>query len=222
MALIQGHHQIVMASHEELQHAEKDLNHILMIKAYLGGIEAIRETLEVADCTSQLCKQVLQKCGAGNTAPVIALLENAIEQDAVYSKAPIDIKNNRLWAVKVCSLSSRCPGLGSSRVSTGQAEPNSVLERARQLYRERTNEMHEYIEDLNEAFQGQCSSPYTFLIVGSHHPQKAWELYQNFGSPTITITTCDFTGQTSSEKSQDARKPRETEKPRAFNTGNNI
>jgi DNA mismatch repair protein MSH4 len=90
-----------MASHEELKDAEKDLNQVLMIKAYLGGIRAVQETLEVADCTSKLCKWVLDKCRPEHTAPIFGLIEEAIEQDAIYSKAPIDVRNNRLWAVKV-------------------------------------------------------------------------------------------------------------------------
>jgi hypothetical protein len=90
-----------MPSHEELQSAEKDLNHILMVKAYLGGVQAIHETLEVAGCTSQLCKWVLERCRRENTAPIASLIEETIEQDAIYSKAPIDIRNNRMWAIKV-------------------------------------------------------------------------------------------------------------------------
>lgn len=101
MDLTQGHHDIVMPSHEELQAAEKDLNHILMIKAYLAGIGLLRDTLEASDCTSQLCRWVLENCGPENTAAIASLIGEAIEEDATYSKAPIDIRNNRLWAVKV-------------------------------------------------------------------------------------------------------------------------
>lgn len=90
-----------MASHEELKDAEKDLNHVLMIKAYLGGVRAVHETLEVSDCTSELCKWVMEKCRREHTAPILALIEETIEQDAIYSKAPIDVRNNRLWAVRV-------------------------------------------------------------------------------------------------------------------------
>jgi DNA mismatch repair protein MSH4 len=95
-----------MASHEDLQGAERDLNRILMIKAYLEGVQAIQETLEAAACSSQLCRWVLEKCGKATIAPVLALIDEGIEQDAIYSKAPIDIRNNRLWAVKVCSIHS--------------------------------------------------------------------------------------------------------------------
>ena len=98
-----------MPSHEELQGAERDLNHVLMIKAYLGGIQAIRETLEAADCTSQLLRWVLEKCGQGSTAPIVGLIQGAIEQDAVFSKAPIDTRNNRLWAIKVSASSEIMP-----------------------------------------------------------------------------------------------------------------
>ncbi|SPQ18466.1 81145c05-24a5-493d-828d-d3f0b052c801 [Thermothielavioides terrestris] len=133
VALIHGHHQIIMPSHEELQRAENDLNSILMIKAYLGGVQEIQETLEMADCTSRLCKWVLEKCARENTAPLIGLIERTIERDATYSKAPIDVRNNRLWAVK--------------------APPNGLLERARQLYRELTNELHQYVEEISKVFQ---------------------------------------------------------------------
>ncbi|AEO53737.1 hypothetical protein MYCTH_2114650 [Thermothelomyces thermophilus ATCC 42464] len=133
VALVQGHHQIIMPSHDELLGAEKDVNRILMIKAYLTGVQAIRETLEAAGCTSQLCKWVLERCQPENTAPIDRLISEGIEPGAVYSKAPIDIRNNRMWAFR--------------------AEPNSILDGARQLYRDRVNELHKYVEELNKVFQ---------------------------------------------------------------------
>jgi len=35
-----------------------------------------------------------------------------------------------------------------------QAEPNSVLERARGAFKDRVNELNEYADSLNEAFNG--------------------------------------------------------------------
>ncbi len=92
-----------MASHEELRGAEQDLNQLLMIKAYLGGVQAVLETLEAANCRSKLFQWVLETCRPQKTAPVAHLLAEAIEPDAIYSKAPIDVRNNRLWALKVCA-----------------------------------------------------------------------------------------------------------------------
>ncbi|KAJ4297380.1 MutS protein msh4 [Collariella sp. IMI 366227] len=84
-----------------------------------------------------------------NTAPVGQVIEEAIEQDAIYSKVPIDIKNNRLWAIK--------------------AQPNSVLERARQLYRDLTNEMHQYVEELNKKFQEQLGTAPELRLGSDNH-----------------------------------------------------
>ncbi|KAL2161716.1 hypothetical protein VTH06DRAFT_8278 [Thermothelomyces fergusii] len=105
-----------------------------MIKAYLSGVQVIRETLQAAGCTSQLCKWVLERCQPEKTAPIERLINEGIEPDAVYSKAPIDIRNNRMWAFR--------------------GKPNSVLDGARQLYRDRINELHKYVEGLNKAFEG--------------------------------------------------------------------
>ncbi|KAH6650440.1 muts domain V-domain-containing protein [Chaetomium tenue] len=149
VSLIQGRHQMSMPSHEELQEAEKDLTHILMVKAYLGGVQSIRETLEAAGCTSKLCNWVLERCRRENTAPIASFIEEAIEQDAIYSKAPIDIRNNRMWAVK--------------------AEPNSVLEGSRQMYRDRTNEMHQYVEELSKTFQEHLGTVPQLRLASDNH-----------------------------------------------------
>ncbi|KAK3300674.1 muts domain V-domain-containing protein [Chaetomium fimeti] len=149
VALIQGRHQISMPSHEELQGAEKDMNHLLMVKAYLGGVQSVQETLEAAGCTSKLCKWVLFKCRQENTAPIATFIEGSIEQDAIYSKAPIDIRNNRMWAVK--------------------ADPHSVLDGARQMYRDCTNEMHQYVEELNTVFQEHLGTAPQLRLANDNH-----------------------------------------------------
>ncbi|KAK4098573.1 hypothetical protein N658DRAFT_454814, partial [Parathielavia hyrcaniae] len=149
VALIQGRHQLAMPSHGELQGAEKDLNHTLMLKAYLGGVQALQETLEAGSCASELCKWVLEKCGRENTAPIVGVIDEGIEQDAIYSKAPIDIRNNRLWAIK--------------------ATPNGVLEGARQLYRDRTNELHQYVEELSKTFQDHLGTAPELRLANDNH-----------------------------------------------------
>lgn len=53
-----------------------------------------------------------------------------------------------------------------------QAEPNSVLDRARQLYRERTNELHQYVEGLNKTFQGLCAIEEPTSLFSSNRSQS--------------------------------------------------
>ncbi|KAK4144828.1 uncharacterized protein C8A04DRAFT_36202 [Dichotomopilus funicola] len=149
ISMVQGRHQFIIPSHEELRGAEKDLNQILMIKAYLGGLQAVRETLEVGACTSELCQWVLERLQASNTVSLSNLIAEAIEQDAVYSKAPIDIRNNRLWAIK--------------------AEPNSVLEGSRQRFRNCTDELHHYVEELSKVFQEQLGATPELRLGNDNH-----------------------------------------------------
>ncbi|KAL1843868.1 hypothetical protein VTJ49DRAFT_7219 [Mycothermus thermophilus] len=133
VGLIEGYYQFIAPSHKELKEAETEMNQILMIKAYLGGVKAVREALEGTECTGELFQWALEVCSQEKLAPIATLIESSIEPDAVYSKAPVDIRNNRLWAFK--------------------ADPKSVPEGSRVKYREHTNEMHQYVEGLNRTFQ---------------------------------------------------------------------
>ena len=56
--------------------------------------------------------------------------------------------------------------------TTCKSEPNGVLERARQLYKDRTNELYAYVDKLNSTFQG-TSSNLGFQILNRTHPQLA-------------------------------------------------
>jgi hypothetical protein len=56
IGLIEGRYQFIVPSHQELKAAESELNQILMIKAYLAGVEAVREVLEAAEFPCDLFK----------------------------------------------------------------------------------------------------------------------------------------------------------------------
>ncbi|KAL2271389.1 hypothetical protein VTJ83DRAFT_760 [Remersonia thermophila] len=149
MDLIEGYHQFIAPSHKELKDAETDLNQILMIKAYLGGVEAVREALEGAACTEKLFQWALDTCSQENLAPIISLIASSMELDAIYSKAPVDIRNNRLWAFK--------------------AEPKSVLEEFRMKYRDSTNDMHQYVEGISRTLQENLGVAPELRFLSDNH-----------------------------------------------------
>lgn len=76
-----------------------------MLKQYLLGIRAIQDALASAECRSRLCSWVRSECSNESIGLINDLIEGHVEKDAVYSKAPIDVRNNRLWAIKVSNLS---------------------------------------------------------------------------------------------------------------------
>ncbi|KAK0731014.1 muts domain V-domain-containing protein [Lasiosphaeris hirsuta] len=132
LAIFEGHHQIVLPSHEELYNAERDLTYILMLKEYLGGIRKLHDTLRSAECTSTLCDRVRRQCSPDTLRPIEDIIMNNIEKDALYSKSPIDIRNNRLWAIN--------------------AAADSILEQACKQFRDQVDGLNAYLETLNVTF----------------------------------------------------------------------
>ncbi|KAK3335859.1 muts domain V-domain-containing protein [Cercophora scortea] len=128
----------LLPNHDELSIAERELNYVLMLKLYLRGVNALYKTLEAAGCNSDICDWVKRRCAPERLARVQRIIESGIEEDATYSSAPIDIRNNRLWAIKAGS--------------------NSVLEQARKQYKELLNDVHEHVESLNKRFNHYLGS----------------------------------------------------------------
>ncbi|KAK0632711.1 hypothetical protein B0T14DRAFT_560379 [Immersiella caudata] len=125
-----GRHQILLPSHEDLFASESELDKILMLKQYLGRVQSIHATLELAECRSSPCELVRWTCSPESLDIIRAVIDDKIEKIVVYGKSPIDIRNNWIWAVR--------------------AEPKSVLERARTSFRYRLNELIGYVDALNE------------------------------------------------------------------------
>lgn len=74
-----------------------------MLKQYLAGIGAIQVALASAECRSRLCSWIRSECSNDSIGLINGSIEEHVEKDSVYSKTPIDVRNNRLWAIKVSS-----------------------------------------------------------------------------------------------------------------------
>lgn len=209
VAHIHGHHQLIVPSHEDLQRAEKDLNSILIIKAYLGGVRAIQETLEVADCKSRLCKWVLEKCGEQNTAPVVDLIENAIEQHATYSKTPIDIRNNRLWAVKVrCSrIPMGIPALTDT--FHGRPSPKGFWNRLASSIVISQKPCMSTLRTSTKRFKVRTYSTSQFGQLFAHRQQNNWAPHRSFDLRVTTTTISAFNGLMLTASSRNPRAVQE-------------
>ncbi|KAK1829994.1 hypothetical protein QBC39DRAFT_310097 [Podospora conica] len=149
LVLSEGHHHLPLPSHQELQSAEQELNNILSLKQYLVGIGAIHDALASAECRSRLCSRARFECSNESIGLINGLIEANIEKDAVYSKAPIDVRNNRLWAIKSPS--------------------NGVLEQARKLFKEHTNELNSYFDTLNKQFSETLGSEAGLHLDSNRH-----------------------------------------------------
>lgn len=103
----------MLASHDDLQAAEWDLNHILMLKEYMEGVAALHKILEAEHCSSTLCRWLTAQLGPEKLSDAQSVVRGGINADAAFSTKPIDARNNRIWAIRV---SAKCSLLAISNI----------------------------------------------------------------------------------------------------------
>lgn len=80
-----------------------------MLKHYLGPINTLQGAILSAECKSRVPTGFRDSCSPDRLQALMECIESAVEEDVAYSKAPIDIRNNRLWAIKVRVVVSLVP-----------------------------------------------------------------------------------------------------------------
>ena len=73
------------------------------------------------------------------TGPILSQIRKVIEDDVTYMKSPLDLRNQRTFAVK--------------------AGISGMLDVARQTYKELTEEIHQHVDEMNGLSKGLMSIP---------------------------------------------------------------
>jgi DNA mismatch repair protein MSH4 len=110
--------------------AEEQLTHILMIKSFLESVPEIYRALTPAK--SELLVKIRDLCHPQTTVPILLNIKKVIEADVTYMKSPLDLRNQRAFAVK-------------SGIS-------GMLDVARQTYKEITEVIHQHSDNVG----GMC------------------------------------------------------------------
>lgn len=105
---------------------ENELSQILMIKSFLHSALQLYQAL--AQAQSVLLAKVHDLCHPKITQPLLAHICGIIEEDVTFMKSPLDLRNQRTFAVK-------------SGIS-------GMLDVARQTYKELTDEIHLHVSNL--------------------------------------------------------------------------
>ncbi|PNP46790.1 hypothetical protein TGAMA5MH_01742 [Trichoderma gamsii] len=108
--------------------AEEQITHILMIKSFLESVPEIYQALYPADCN--LLVKIRNLCCPETTVPILLMIKKVIEADVTYMKSPLDLRNQRAFAVK-------------SGIS-------GMLDVARQTYKELTEYIGQYSTGVGE------------------------------------------------------------------------
>ncbi|XXG94172.1 MutS protein msh4 [Hypoxylon texense] len=103
------------------------INNILGVKAFITTVPSLYEALATA--RGDLLTRIREICRPELTQPVANLIATAINEDVTAMKTPLDMRNQRTYAVK--------------------SGVHGLLDVARQTYKEATEDVHRHLEDLS-------------------------------------------------------------------------
>ncbi|CAZ85019.1 unnamed protein product [Tuber melanosporum] len=121
---------ITMPVKPSLKHSEQAINNIIILKQSLSSIAPVYDSLGSA--RSWLLVSIRNLCDSDQIEPVQNLISSIINEDVVFSKSPLDLRNQRCYAVK--------------------SGVNGLLDVARQVYKEVTEDMHQLVEDISKEY----------------------------------------------------------------------
>ncbi|KAH8890476.1 hypothetical protein GQ53DRAFT_794774 [Thozetella sp. PMI_491] len=118
---------IILPTRTDVSKSEQAINNVLMLKKFLQDTAPVFESL--MDAKSPLLVRIRDVCRSQKLAPVLDLITNTINEDAIYTQKPIDLRNQRTYAVK--------SGI------------KGFLDVARKTYKEATDDLYQLVQDLN-------------------------------------------------------------------------
>ncbi|KAM3510919.1 hypothetical protein MY11210_005457 [Beauveria gryllotalpidicola] len=110
--------------------AEQQINQVLMIKSFLEAAKELH--LAMRPATAPLLVKIRELCSLERIGAMSQKIHTVLESDVAYTRSALDLRNQRTFAVR-------------SGIS-------GVLDVSRQAYKELTEEIHHYVEQLNEKF----------------------------------------------------------------------
>lgn len=98
-----------------------------MLKSFVQSIPGLFEALTGA--RSELLVTIRENCDPNKISPSMEFIKDVINEDVTYQKMPLDLRNQRTYAVK-------------SGVS-------GLLDVARQTFKEATEDVHQHVTEIN-------------------------------------------------------------------------
>lgn len=132
---------IIVSPDAGMMQMEEQIGQILMVKSFLESAPDLHRALGSAQ--SALLIKIRDLCRPEVTVPILAGIRTVIEADVTYMKSPLDLRNQRTFAVK--------------------AGISGMLDVARQTYKELTEEIHQHVDELNGSCFCKNATPGTRL-----------------------------------------------------------
>ncbi len=89
---------ILIPTEVTLKDIEQRVNNVIMLKQFVGLIKPVFEAL--AGSRSSMLQDIRNLCATENVEPVQDLINDVINEDTTYAHQPLDLRNQRTYAVK--------------------------------------------------------------------------------------------------------------------------
>ncbi|KAH4123620.1 hypothetical protein HBI49_025660 [Parastagonospora nodorum] len=129
---------IVTPSKPTLQTTEQSINHIIMLKHFVGSVKPIYEAL--TGTGSSMLNNIRELCAPENIAPIQELIDHVINEDTTYAKQPLELRNQRVYAVK--------------------SGVNGLLDVARTTFKEASEDAYQHCSELGQEYDFQLELKY--------------------------------------------------------------
>ncbi|OAL53212.1 hypothetical protein IQ07DRAFT_561832 [Pyrenochaeta sp. DS3sAY3a] len=132
---------IVTPTKPTLQSTEQAINQIIMLKQFVNSVNPVYQAL--TGTASAMLHNIRELCAPENVAPVRELIRRVINDDTIYAKQPLELRNQRTYAVK--------------------SGVNGLLDVARQTYKEATEDAYQHCTELSHEYEIQLDLKYENL-----------------------------------------------------------
>lgn len=130
---------IIIPVHSTMHTTEQGINNIIMLKQFVTHIKPMWEAL--AGCRCEMLTEIQRISAPENLETVIDLISSTINEDTMYAKQPLDLRNSRTYAVK--------------------SGVNGLLDVARQTYKESMTDALQHIDDTCKEYKLPLQTKYS-------------------------------------------------------------
>lgn len=109
-----------------------------MLKSFAQAIHPIFEALSSA--RTKLLVDIRALCHPSHIEPTLEIINGVINADVAFQRSPIDLRNQRTYAVK--------------------SGVNGLLDVARQTFKEATEDVHQHVSEINKQYGVQTETRY--------------------------------------------------------------
>ncbi|KAL4929214.1 MutS family protein MSH4 [Aspergillus undulatus] len=120
---------ILVPTKRTFQYVEQSVNRVIMLKTYVSAIDSVYKALATAQ--SDLLLTIRDICAPAGHCTVEQLIQSTLNEHVAYQTKPLDLRNQRIYCVK--------------------AGVNSLLDVARQTYKEANLDAADLVAKLSES-----------------------------------------------------------------------